>query len=376
MRRRDSLPLHDYPARRIALIKPSSLGDVVHSLPVLTAIRARYPKATVAWVINRDLEPLIMGHPDLDYTLPFDREACRGGLLQAATTYRRFFRKLRRQNFDLVVDLQGLLRSGLMTAACRARRRVGLSSAREGAGWFYTDVVSVPQPSALHAVDRYWLIAKALGVGDACKNFHLPIAESDRRWAAQLLCDCPRPWLALAVGARWETKRWPIDHFAALAHGAQSMFGGTVLFIGGPGESRLAQGVAMRLWGEVRDLTGQTTLGQLTALLSCADVLLANDSGPLHLAAALGRPVVAPYTCTKIRLHGPYGAEEGAVEARIWCQGSYLKRCQRLDCMSALTSNHLWPNLHAILRRVKHERRPSLHATDAIGVQPHGLKKD
>ena len=130
MRPGDSIPLHDYSAKRIALIKPSSLGDIVHSLPVLTAIRQRYPKATIAWVINRDLEPLIRGHPDLDYTLPFDREACRAGLLPAATTYRRFFRKLRRENFDLVVDLQGLLRSGLMTAACRAGAAWG--SARPG----------------------------------------------------------------------------------------------------------------------------------------------------------------------------------------------------------------------------------------------------
>ena len=91
------------------------------------------------------------------------------------------------------------------------------------------------------------------------------------------------------------------------------------------------------------------SLPQLAAVLSRADVMLANDTGPLHLAAALGRPVVAPYTCTKVLLNGPYGAEAGAVEARVWCQGSYVKKCHRLECMAELTPDRLWPILRGIL---------------------------
>ena len=99
------------------------------------------------------------------------------------------------------------------------------------------------------------------------------------------------------------------------------------------------------------DLTGRTTLPRLAAVLARADAMLANDTGPLHLAAALGRPVVAPYTCTKVRLNGPYGGERGAVESRVWCQGSYLKRCGRMECMAELTPERLWPVLYEVLRR-------------------------
>src|SRR3954468_9231139 len=102
------MPLSDYPASRIALIKPSALGDIVHSLPVLSALRRRYPEAHITWVVNRGYEPLLRGHPDLTDTLPLDRRAARAGWRAAAVTYARFFRELRRRRFDLVLDLQGL----------------------------------------------------------------------------------------------------------------------------------------------------------------------------------------------------------------------------------------------------------------------------
>src|SRR5262249_21895336 len=114
-------------------------------------------------------------------------------------------------------------------------------------------------------------------------------------------------------------------------------------------EAGLSRATAALLPGPVRDVTGRTTLPQLAALLDGADVMVANDTGPLHLAAALGRPVVAPYTCTKVRLNGPYGAEHGAVESTVPCQGSYVKRCPHMVCMTELTPDRLWPLLCEVL---------------------------
>jgi len=155
----------------------------------------------------------------------------------------------------------------------------------------------------------------------------------------------------LAVGARWETKRWRTTHFAALAAHALKRFGGSVILLGGPDDRELSQAVAQSVHFPVLDLTEQTTLPELAAVLARADVVIANDSGPLHLAAALGRPVVAPYTCTKIVGHGPYSSQSGAVESRVWCQGSYLAKCSRLECMTELTPERLWPALEEVLMR-------------------------
>jgi heptosyltransferase-1 len=345
--------LRDLVAKRIALIKPSALGDIVHSLPVLSALRQRYPDAHIAWVVNRSYAELLRGHPDLDAVLPVDRGASKAGLFTAVRNYGRFFRALRQHRFDLVIDLQGLFRSGAMAIASGAARRVGLSSAREGATVFYSDVIAVPNFQALHAVDRCWLVAEALGVGHLPKRFHVPLSEAARRWAAGQLQNCPRPWIALGVGSRWPTKRWPPQHFASLARRALEYAGGTLIFVGGHDETPLARATAQGLTSTVHDLTGRTTLPQLAAVLACMDVMVANDTGPLHLAAALGRPVVAPYTCTKVLLNGPYGAAAGAVETRVWCQGSYRKRCGRLDCMAELTPDRLWPVLEEVLRKWK-----------------------
>src|SRR5262249_21468474 len=184
------------------------------------------------------------------------------------------------------------------------------------------------------------------------KAFRLPTFEPEQAWTEETLRGCPRPWLMVGVGARWQTKRWLPQHFAALLARAQADFGGTAVFVGSPEDEGAARTVADNLAGPSLGLVGRTTLPQLAALLGRADVMLANDTGPLHLAAALGRPVVAPYTCTQVRLTGPYGeAADGAVQTRVWCAGSLLKRCRRMDCMTELTPERLWPVLCEVLLR-------------------------
>lgn len=342
-------PLSELTPRRIALIKPSALGDIVHTLPVLSALRRRFPRAHLTWVVNRGFAPLLHGHPDLDDILPFDRGALRGGWLAAGRAALGFARELRCRNFDLVLDLQGLLRSGLMTRATGASRRVGLAGSREGACWFYTDVIADPGRGGLHAVERTWRVAEALGAGGE-KTWHVPLAAEAVDWAETVLAPWPRPWLMVSVGSRWYTKRWPPRHFADLLCRAQATFGGTAVFLGGTDEGPLTEAARQRLAVPSLDLVGRTSLPQLAALLARCDVMLANDTGPLHLAVALGRPVVAPYTCTRAALTGPYGQEHRVVETQMWCAGSYRKRCSRLECLAELTPGRLWPPLQEVLQ--------------------------
>jgi lipopolysaccharide heptosyltransferase II len=336
-------------ARRIALVKPSALGDIVHSLPVLSALRRRFPDAAITWVVNKSYEPLIAGHPDLTDTLAFDRGSFKKGIGQAVAYSLGFAAVLRRRRFDLVIDLQGLLRTGLMSLATGAPRRIGFANAREGSRYAYTHRIRVPDADRIHAVDRYWWIAEALGAGDGPKQFHVPLKAEALAWANAEIAGLPRPLLAVAVGARWLTKRGPPGHFAVLFRRAQADFGGTCLFVGTGDDTALTVEVMQSLRGSVRDFTGKTTLPQLAALLSLADVMIANDTGPLHLAAALGRPCIAPYTCTRVALHGPYGSMDGGVETSVACRGSYLKTCNNMICMPDLTPDCLWVRLAGVL---------------------------
>lgn len=339
-------PLHELQADRIALIKPSALGDIVHALPVLSALRERFPKAHILWVVHRSYAGLLEGHPELNEVLSFDRGHGLNRWLAGTAELIHVARLLRSKRCDLVVDLQGLLRTGWLTWFSGAERRVGLFSAREGSAWAYTDCLHDPlgrSVDQMHAVDRYWLVAEALGVGHAPKRFVLPMPDSERAWAWQRLADWPRPWIMVHLGTRWETKRWPVAHFAELAGRAVRRFGGSVILVGSGSEAALGDALIRRFSGPILNLIGQTTLKQLAAVLEQADIMLSNDSGPLHLAAALGRPVVAPFTCTSVTRTGPFGQLGHAVATRVWCAASYRRRCGRLECMSELTPDRLWP---------------------------------
>ena len=330
---------------RIAIIKPSALGDIVHALPVLSALRGTYPQSHISWVVNKSFEGLLQGHLDLDETIPFDRS--NAGIRNSL----RFGRELRQRNFDLVIDLQGLLRTGLMTAATGAKRKVGFANAREGAKYFYNERVTVTDADRIHAVDRYWKIVEHLHEANQPKRFDLPIREDERNAVERDLAGLPRPWYAVAVGAKWITKRWPPHQFGQLLVRAQREFGGTAIFVGVGEDSPLSQVAIRSLNGPSQDWCGKTSLPKLAATLAIADVMIANDTGPLHLAAALGTPCVAPYTCTKIALHGPYTSPRGGIETTVKCAGSYLKSCPNgTICFQDLSAEKLWPPLAEVMQ--------------------------
>src|SRR5579872_5199638 len=198
-----STRLLEIDARRICLIKPSSLGDVVQTLPLLGMLRRRFPTATLSWVVRRDLADLVIGHPDLAEVIPFHREG----------TWRQSWQLLgllKRRRFDLVFDLQGLFRTGVMTFATGAAVRVGLETAREGANLACNCIVpgsgrNVP------AQRRYWRVAEALGMADHPRSAVIATTSADASWLATQLRYLPRPIMAIHPGAGWVTKRWTTE---------------------------------------------------------------------------------------------------------------------------------------------------------------------
>ena len=333
---------------RVCLIKPSALGDVVHALPVLSALRDHWPSARFSWVINRGLVGLIDGHPALDEVIPFDRDGI-GGSTRGLAHFGRFLLGLRRRRFDLAIDLQGLLRSALMTAATGARVRVGRADAREGSRHFYTQRIA---SDASHAVDRLLDVAAAFGADVARPRFVLPISEADRHWARRTLQGLPRPLLVLNPGARWITKRWPPAHFAEIGRRAATMFGAGIVVVGAPEDRSLSSAIVRSLDAHgiaALDLAGRTTLTGLAAIASEADLVLSNDTGPLHLAVAAGAPVLAVFTCTDPEKTGPYGPNSRVVRSGVWCASSCVRRCDRLECMVELTPDRVWPSVAQML---------------------------
>jgi len=327
-----------FDARRIAIVKPSALGDVVQSLPILAAMRNRFPKARISWVVNAAYAPLLQPISLLDEVIAFDRGAATRSAVRGAVYVGRFLNLLREKRFDFVVDLQGLLRTGAFTLATGAHRRWGLASAREGSRFACNRVIDDVSGSQ-GAVDRYWRIAEALGVGESPKQFPLEISAAERNEALTALAGLPRPWIAVQPGARWSTKRWPAASFAAAMQSTIDRVGGSAVVLGSKDELDVATDAAARIRGPVRLLAGKTSLRLLAAVLEHCDATLTNDTGPMHLSAAVGTPTTAVFTCTSPSRAGPFGEGHQIVQTNVACRESYLRRCDSMKCMTEVTED-------------------------------------
>lgn len=326
---------------RVCLIKPSSLGDVVHATPVLSALRERWPNAHIAWVVNHGLLGLIDGLPELDEVIAFNRAAMQPSL-RGVCQFARFLSRLGQRGFDVAIDLQGLFRSGLMTRATGAPIRVGCSDAREGATFFYTHRVPMPRGET-HAVDRLLHVASALGANIAAPRFQVATTPEDIQWARRLLGGLRGPRVVINVGARWQTKRWPAAHFATVGRYAVERRRASLIAVGAPEDRPLVEALKLALEPiPILDLCGRTSLPNLAALAAACDLFLSNDTGPLHVAAAAGAPVVAVFTCTNPALTGPYTPNARVVPSHVPCAASCIKTCSHLSCMTELSPERVW----------------------------------
>ena len=321
--------------RRILFIKPSSLGDIVDALPTLAALRRRFPEAHIAWLVKRQWAGFVERAEGLDRVWPVGPGI--GGWLSEVP-------RLRAEGFDLAVDLQGLLRSALMARLAGCPARVGFANGREGSPLFYTQRVPVPTDE-MHAVDRYLLVADAVGAGRREKpQFRFAIPSADRELMEEVLRRHGlRPgaaWIAMNVSARWPTKRWPFESFAVVADRLHDEGMGQVVLVGGPDDRVDAQAVRAHMKTTPVDVTGATDVGLLPALLQSASLLVTNDSGPMHVAAAVGTPVVALFGPTSAARTGPYGTGHRVLARQLPCSPCFSRQCRNpveRECLISIT---------------------------------------
>jgi lipopolysaccharide heptosyltransferase I len=303
---------------RIALIKLSSLGDVVHALPVAATLRARVPDAHLTWIVERREAAVLRDHPALDALVAVDTRGWRRArglrdLADVVEAVRQMSRRLRAAAFDVALDLQGLLKSGILAAATRAPLRIGFAArrCREPLNALFTNRRVEPPAAARHVVDQHLSLLGPLQVTEPVREFHLPVEPSAEARADEFLAACGlkpgRRLVVLNPGAGRPDKRWPEDRFRVLAERLSEDTGALVVVVWGPGEEAAGRRIAPG--GASRVVFGPpTNLYELVAFLRRATVLVAGDTGPLHLAAALGTPCVGLYGPTSAVRNGPYGS--------------------------------------------------------------------
>ncbi|HKZ04423.1 MAG TPA: lipopolysaccharide heptosyltransferase I [Methylomirabilota bacterium] len=309
---------------KVAIVKLSALGDVVHALPLARAIRRAHPLAQITWIVERRESAILRGHPDLDRVIPVDTRRWRR-LLRYPEGAREVWgkvsglrRRVRMADLDVAIDCQGLLKSGLLTAFTGARLRIGFRRAycRERLNVLFTNRRVRPPAAAVHVVDQNLALLAPLGIAAAPAEFVLPVRpEVDRRMEQALtavgLTNGERV-VALNPGAGRKDKLWPIECFRDLAERLIAQADARVLILWGPDELPLAQRIATGLSAQVAP---PTDLDELTAVLRRVSLIIAGDTGPLHLAAALGTPALGLYGPTSVERNGPYGAEHQGLQS-------------------------------------------------------------
>jgi heptosyltransferase-1 len=309
---------------RLLVIKLSSLGDLFHALPAVQRLKA-IPGARVDWVTQSEYAPLVDCFGVADRVIAFPR---RGTIRR----FPAFWTALRRDSYDLSVDFQGLLKSALIGRLARARERVGPSFYREGASLFYTRVAGQRDKNR-HAVEENLEIAGALGApsGEAPPAFRFPAFTPTER----------EPRVAVVPLSRWHTKNWPAAHFVEVLKRLQAERGAAVYFLGGALDRYLCEGMAAQLGGPVFNLAGKVSLPEMGGVFKTMNLVMGNDSGPLHMAAALGVPVLAVYGPTDERRTGPYGNGHRLLSAPGFaCRPCLNRRCalaENASCMEAVS---------------------------------------
>ncbi len=335
--------------QRILIVKLSALGDVIQTLPVLAALRRGHPQLHIDWVVEEEIAPLLEGHLLIDRLLPLPRRRILKSLYSSKNLsgafhlLRRFWKELRRENYDVILDLQGLLKSALVTLAARAPRKIGFANGREGSPLVLNEKLP-PYPPDLHAVKRYLLAAEYLGGLPEPVEFPLPPFPSAEEVARKLALPSP-PWLIFIPATRWPTKLWPSENWRKLVELACDS--GLPLIATGTSQERAY--VSQCVGEKVYNLAGRLSLPELAGILSGAQAVVSVDTGPMHLAAALGRPVVALFGPTAPWRTGPFGKIHRVLRLELPCSPCFRKRCPEPRCLQGLSPEKVWQTLKEVL---------------------------
>jgi len=349
---------------KILIVKTSAIGDVIHTLPALLSLRAHYPDAHIAWLVEETAADLITGHPALDRVLVARRKAWladlrAGRVLRALREFVRFVRIVRDTRYDLIIDFQGLLKSAVWVLLAKGVRKAGFGRGMEHAELSYV-VLNEPVPAVdmnQHAIERELLLLKGIGVPTTGIRYELPVSSEHASEAAALLrasgIDEQDRVVAINPMARWPTKLWEPAHFAAVADRLEDQ-GIRVVFTGGAQDHSSIDEICRLMRSKSCRLDGRTNLKTLASIFRRTQVLLTTDSGPMHLAAAVGTAVVALFGPTAPWRTGPYGPGHTVLRAGISCSPCFKKDCrttayEERACMKRLSVDEV---VRAVLEKL------------------------
>ncbi|MCB9768488.1 MAG: glycosyltransferase family 9 protein [Candidatus Omnitrophica bacterium] len=322
----------------LLILRLSSMGDVIHTLPALRALRQSFPDATIGWVVEDAHSTVLRGLPEIDHLYILNRSRLKGGWSEKRLLAKEMKSRLREVEWDVAIDFQGLWKSYLVARWSKAKRILGYAPSPEKTHWLYTDTVRLPTMDR-HAVDRNLDLIQTLGASvrhaesrtDFRRDFSLPVSPGDEAAAEQVLTslDIPpgNPKILLNFAARKEANKWGTRQYASLAK-ALLEEGMTPILTGGPSDIEEEQEIQNLIGAPVPSIVGKCNLMQLAAIMERADLLVTGDTGPMHIAAAMELPIVALFGPANPVRTGPYAPDSIVLQKPRDCQPCYARHCK------------------------------------------------
>jgi heptosyltransferase-1 len=332
----------------ILIVKLSAIGDVIHTLPALNVIRDQYPQARITWLVEEAAAGLIEGHPALDRVLVSRRKRWLKGLsgpgkVQHLRKVIAFLRELRDTRYDMILDFQASLKGGLLIALARGRRKIGFGKGLEHQEHSYLFLnEKIPAVDMeIHALTRGLMLLEQVGIPASRIAYNLPVSDRDRDEINQMLAAAgvgrQAKLVAINPVAQWETKLWDNTKFAALADHLVEQYDVPVVFSGGPEDRPVIAAITSKMRSKALNFAGKTSLKGLAALYERAALLVSTDTGPMHLGAAVGIPVVALFGPTAPWRTGPFGEGHRIVRTDCKCSPCFKRSCATTHCMDGIT---------------------------------------
>jgi len=330
----------------ILIIKLSAIGDVTHTLPALEALHHRFPESTITWLIEEKSQDIIQGHPHLRRVLVSKRKTWLKNFKSPSLWYttikdiNSFVRELRSKNYDMVIDFQGLLKSGMLVFLSRGKKKIGYEKAREMSSIFLNKRIP-PYPMDCHAVERNINLVKYLGVKPEKVTFTVFIGEEDKRRAERYLSDNKinqnKRIVVISSQAGWATKIWNPLKLAKLSDKIIEDLDAQIIFTGGKDDNPSVENILNSMDHMAANLAGKTTLKELAHILSLSDLMITMDSGPMHVASSMGTPTVALFGPTAPWRTGPYCNNSIIIRNRLPCSPCFKRKCDTMDCMNKIS---------------------------------------
>ncbi len=304
---------------------------------MLRHLKAHIPSSRVYWWVDSRLSSLLEGDPDLEGVICFERRHW-----ARPANWGKFWRSLqqaRATRFDLVIDLQSLARSAAFAWFANGALTVGLDDSREGAPGFFDIRIPRPSPSC-HALDWYLEVLRRLKIPLSPSFTWLPVRPAVRRLVEERWQTAGKRWVALVPGAKWVNKRWPAAHFGALARQMSRVAPDRrFVVLGGAEDAAAGREIAGWLPERCLNLAGLTSIPEMVEWIRLAEVVISNDTGPMHIAAALGKPVWALFGPTSPAETGPYGQLHRALRLNLPCSPCFSPKCRHhrpMECLREL----------------------------------------